>query len=230
MSHRYRRWSTPMSRGRPSADSIPQAIRYLPPSLSIPVKLWLQVCHRSCSLRLIVVLTILRPPVDSEAPSSSHLASVGPTSNEWGPPPPSSSTIHPPRTSGEQVSFPRVRMDDMPITPFYPPGPPLPRLRPASWGSPSRMDEASDGRQLTRSRSSANLRGDSSGEDDRDLPFGGRTLPPLSILNDPWRPGVREVPKTNASPDHSPGSEGLSIANSPPSTYFPTNYPDRGYR
>ena len=118
----------------------------------------------------------------------------------------------------------------MPINPFYPPGPPLPRLRPASWGSPSRMDEAFEGRQPTRSRSSSNLRGDSSGEDDRDLPFGGRTLPPLFTLNDPWRSDVRVVPNISSSPDHSPGSEGLSITNSPPSTYFPTIYPDREYR
>jgi len=225
MSLRYRRWSTPMSRGRSSADSFSQAIRYPPPSLSISIKLWLQVCRRSCALTPIVVLTILRPPVDSGAPSSSHLVSPGPTSNEWGPPTPSPNTTHPPRTSGEQVSFPRVRMAGVPITPFYPPGPPLPRLRPASWGSPSRTDG-----QPTRSRSSADLRGNSSGEDDRALPFGGRTLPPLLIINDPWRSGVRAVPNINSSPDRSPGSEGLSITSSPPSAYFPTNYPDRGYR
>jgi len=168
----------------------------------------------------------LRPPMDSGVPSSSHLSSADPTSNEWGPPTPSFNTTNPPRTSNEQVSFPRVQMAGVPITPFYPPGPPLPRLRPASWGSPSRMDGAFEGRRPTRSRSSTNLRGDSSGEDDRDLPFGGRTLPPLLALNDPWCSGVRVVPNVNPSPDHSPGSEIFSITSSPPSVYFPTNYPD----
>ena len=192
---------------------------YRPRSVVVPAHL----CPSSCS-------PSLRPPVDSGAPSSSHLASAGPISNEWGSQTPSSSTTHPPRTSGEQVSFPRVGMPYVPINPFYPPGPPLPRLRPASWGSPSRTDEAFEGRRPTRSMSSADLRGDSSGEDDRDLPFGGRTLPPLLIINDPWRSDVRAVPNVSSSPDHSPGSEALSITNSPPSAYFPINYPDGEYR
>lgn len=169
-----------------------------------------------------------RPPTDNSASSSSHLVSTGPTSDDWGPPTPSSSAIHPPLISKEQVSFPRVQSAGMPVTPFYPPGPPLPQLRPASWGSPSLMDEAFEGHRPTRSRSTVDFRGDRS--EDEDLPFGGRTLPPLLALNDPWRSGVRPMTNISSSPDYSPVSEGLSITNSPPSPSFPTNYPNGGYR
>jgi len=134
----------------------------------------------------------------------------------------------------------------MPITPPHTPGPPqytggfltalnsgsppIPRLRPASWGSPSQVDEAFEGNRLTRSRSSIDFRGNWGGEED--LPFGKRTLPPLLVPYDPWRLGVRTTPNTSStsSRDHSPDSGDMSATNSVPSTSFPNNYSNRGYR
>ena len=159
---------------------------------------------------------------------------------------PLSSTIHLPRINGEQVSFPHVQRAGMPTTYFDPQGPPqytggllaipenpvnppVPRLRATSWGPPSWLGEAFEGRRPTRSRSSVDFRGGSGAEED--LPFGGRTLPPLPALNDPWRLDIRTAPNINAtsSRDHSPGSEDLSLINSLPSAPSLTNDPDREY-
>ena len=111
-----------------------------------------------------------------------------------------------------------------------PGSPPIPRLRPASWGSPSQVDEAFESRWFARSRSSAGFREDSSG--DEDLPFGRRTLPPLPIPYDPRRSDVRMTSNTSFAPsrDLSPDSGDLSAANSASSTSFHTNCPDREYR
>jgi hypothetical protein len=178
----------------------------------------------------------------------SHFISPGPTPNDYELPNPSSSTIQPSLMRDEEVSFPDRQMAGASTTPFYSPGPPwrtggflaipgipgsphVPRLRPASWGSPSQVDEAFEGHQLTRSRSSADFGGNSNGEEE-DLPFCGRTLPPLIIPHDPWRSGPRTTPNVSStsSRDHSPGSRGLSTTNSLPSTSFPTNYSDEEYR
>ena len=145
---------------------------------------------------------------------------------------PSSSAIHLPGVDNEQLSFP----------PFYSQGPsqytggtlsaprtsgspPVPHLRPASWGPPSWVDEAFERHQLARSGSSVDFPGDSGGEEE-DLPFGGRTLPPLPILGDPWRSGARTMPSLSPTlpRDHSPGSEDLPATSSLPSTPFSTNY------
>ena len=144
-----------------------------------------------------------------------------------------------------QVSIPRMQRAGPAITPFAtpdPPGytdrflatpnpesPPVPRLRPASWGSPSHVDEAFESRWFTRSRSSAGFLEDSSGEED--LPFGRRTLPPLPIPYDLRRSDVRMTSNTSSAPsrDLSPDSGDPSAAN-PASTSFRTNYPEREYR
>ncbi|KAF9647945.1 hypothetical protein BDM02DRAFT_3187568 [Thelephora ganbajun] len=178
--------------------------------------------------------------------STSYLVSAGPIPNNYELPPPFSSSIHPPRINDEQVLSSRVQRAGVPITPFHTPGslqhtgglltipnprsPPIPRLRPASWVSPSQVDEAFESHRLTRSRSSANLRGDPSGEED--LPFGRRTLPPLLASYDPWSFSLNTTPNTNStsSRDHSPDSEDPSMTNSVSSASFPDNYRDGKYR
>jgi len=163
--------------------------------------------------------------MESGASSSSYLDSAGSTSDDWGTPTPPPSATHPLRTSGEQVLFPRVQ-----LTPSYPPGPSLPRLRPASWGLPSQANEAFEGHRSTRSLSSANFRrGLDDEEEDLDLPFGGRTLPPLFVPSDPPQYGVPTMSTINSSADHSPSSEAMSTTNSLASASFPTNFPDGGY-
>jgi len=184
-----------------------------------------------------------RTPMHSGASSSPYFVPAG-TSNNYEPPTPFSGNIHPPHVSGERAPFPLVQREGIPIAPPYTPGtprytggffttlnsgsPPVPRLRPASWGSPSQVDEAFEGNRLTRSRSTVDFRGN--GEED--LPFGGGTLPPLLVPDDPWRLSVRTTPNTSSasSRGHSPESGDLSTTNSVPSTSFPTNYLDRGYR
>ena len=180
--------------------------------------------------------------------SSSYLPSADHLSNSYGLPTLFSSDIHQPRVGDEQVPIPCAQRTGVAITPFDTPDPPrytggflstpnsgsppppIPRLRPASWGSPSQVGGAFESRRLTRSRSSAGYRGDSSSEED--LPFGRRTLPPLPIPYDPWRLGVRTTPNPGSTPsrDLSSDSGDLSATNSVPSTFFHTNYPDRGYR
>lgn len=183
------------------------------------------------------------------ASGSSHFASTGPTtgliSNNHELPTSFPNVNRLPRTSG-QVSNPRIQRAGAAITLFDAPdplryaggflatpntgSPPVPRLRPASWGSPSQTDGAPDSHRLTRSRSSADFREDSS--DEEDLPFGRRTLPPLPIPYDPRRSGFRTAPSTNPTPsrDISPDSEDLSATNSVFSTSFPSNHSEGGYR
>ena len=156
------------------------------------------------------------------------------------------SNIHPPHIGDVQVPIPRAQRAGVAVAPFDTPDlqryadgflaipnpgtPPIPPLRPASWGSPSQVDEVFERRRLTRPRSSIDLRGDSSG--DEDLPFGRRTLPPLPIPYDPWRWGIRATPNIGSTPprDLSPDSGDLSTTNSVSSTSFHTNYTDGGYR
>lgn len=153
------------------------------------------------------------------------------------------SANHPSLVNDEQVSFPHEQRVGVPIAPFYSQDPlhhtdeiftepetsrtpPVARLRPASWGGPpSWVDEAFENRRTPQLRSSVQFRGGPG--DDEDLPFGGRTLPPLPVLNDPWRSGAHTTPSINStSRDHSPGSEGLSATSSLPSTSFLTNDSD----
>ena len=185
------------------------------------------------------------PPTPSSAayPPSSR-AIYPPSSNAIHPP--SSSVIYQPHTSHEQTSFPRVQRAEMPAIPSHSPippqhlvgffavprssgTPPVPRLRPASWNSPSQVDETPEGYRPTQPSPQIGFRGDVGYEED--LPFGGRTLPPLPVANDPWRSGVQSLPDTGpTSYDHPTGSEDLSTTNSLPSTSFPTNFPDGEYR
>ena len=171
----------------------------------------------SCSLPL-------ESPIHSGALASSHLASA------------------------DAASFPRMQRVTVPIAPFYSQGPPhyaggflavpenprdppAPRLRPASWGPPEWIDGGLEGHPQTRSRSSVDYRGGSSGEEE-DLPFGGRTLPPLPALDDLWCLGARPTPNVSStlSRDHSPASEDLSVTSSLPSTSVPTTDQDGEYR
>ena len=203
-------------------------------SVIVPVSLCLSACSPS-----------LESSIHSRA-SSSHLPPVSHILRGHGRPAFFYSNIHPPRIGGVQVPIPRAQRVGVAIAPFDTPDlqrytdgfraipnprtPPIPRLRPASWNSPSQMDEVFESHRFTRSRSSGDFRGDSSGEED--LPFGRRTLPPLPIPYDPWRFDVRATPNTSSAPprDLSPDSGDLSTTNSVSSTSFHTNYPDGGYR
>ena len=204
---------------------------------------------RSVIIPVFSCASVNSPPLVSSthsgASSSSYLASAGPIFNNHELPAPFPNDNHPPHMNS-QVLIPRVQRAEAAITPFdtpdpprytggflaipNPASPPVPRLRPASWGSPSQMDGISESHRLTRSRSSANFREDSSSEED--LPFGRRTLPPLPILYDPWRSDLRMASNTSRAPsrDLSPDSGDLSTTNSVVSTSFHTNYSDRGYR
>ncbi|KAF9642228.1 hypothetical protein BDM02DRAFT_3193650 [Thelephora ganbajun] len=178
--------------------------------------------------------------------SASYLVSAGPIPNNYELPPPFSSSIHPPRINDEQVLPSRVQRAGVPITPLHTPGSlrytgglltipnpgstPVPRLRPDSWVSPSQVDETFESHRLTRSRSSVDLRGDPSGEED--LPFGRRTLPPLLASYDPWSLSLSTTPNADSgsSRDHSPDNGDPSMANSVSSASFPDNYWDGKYR
>lgn len=174
----------------------------------------------------------------SSASSSAYLSSAGPIPNNHEPPTLLPSYIHPPRISDERIPIPRVERGGVAIMPVHMQArpqytgrfittlnsrsPPIPRLRPASWGLPSQADGGLESRRLTRSRSSADLRGDSSGEED--LPFGNRTLPPLPISCNPWYSVVRTAPNTSSTPsrDLPLDSGDLSATDSVPSTSFPS--------
>ena len=156
-----------------------------------------------------------------------------------------SSDIRRPCIDDERGPTPRVRRTGAAIIPFNTPdrprytggflaipglgGAPGPRLRPASWDSPSRVDGTLESPRLTRSRSSDDFRGDSG---DEDLPFGRRTLPPLPVPSDSWRSDFHTTPTASSTPsrDLSPDSGNLSATNSVLSTSFHTSYSDGGYR
>lgn len=188
------------------------------------------------------------PPIRSGTSHSSRLVSTDPTSDDCEPPIPSSSAVHPPHINDGQVPSPRVRRAGAAIVPSYSLGPsqytggfltvlenpgdsPAPRLRPALWGPPSWVDGAFEGRRQTRSRSPTDYREDSSDEEE-DLSFGGRTLPPLPVLDDPWHLGARTTSNISStlSHDQSPGSEDPSVANSMLTGAFPISDPEGEYR
>jgi hypothetical protein len=244
MSHSRHRWSTRFPEGfvvlipscRPFNVSFPPQSQSNRGSRSVvtPVSL----CISSFS-------SGLESSTHSGASDSSCIISAS-VSNNYEPLTPFSGDIHPPRVSGERVPFPRAQREGMPSTPPHTPGPPrytggfftvlnsgsppVPRLRPASWGSPSQVDEAFESNRLTRSRSSVDFRGNPSGEED--LPFSRRTLPSLLVPYDPWHSGVRTTPNTSSasSRDHSSDCGDLSTTHSVPSTSFPANFSDRVYR
>lgn len=198
----------------------------------------MSLCLSACSLPL--ELSIHSGASGSNLPPVSHIISG------YRPPAFFHSNIHPPHIGNAQVPIPPAQRAGLAIAPFDTPDlqryadgflaipnprtPPIPPLRPASWGSPSQVDEVFERRQLTRSRSSDGFRGDSGGEED--LPFGRRTLPPLPIPYDPWRWGIRATPNIRSTPtrDLSPDSGDMSTTNSVSSTSFHTNYTDGGYR
>lgn len=206
----------------------------------------------NCSSRSVTIpapscTSAYSPSLESSTPSgasSCHLPSAAHISNSYGPPTLFSNGIHP-RIDYERVAIPCAQRAGVATVPFDTPNPrqhtgrflatpnpgspPTPRLRPASWGSPSHVDEAFESRWFTRSRSSAGFLEDSSGEED--LPFGRRTLPPLPIPYDLRRSDVRMTSNTSSAPsrDLSPDSGDPSAAN-PASTSFRTNYPEREYR
>lgn len=155
----------------------------------------------------------------------SEALSTGSTFNDREPPMPSSGDIHPLDPQGS----PRYTGGFFAVL-GTPGSPPIPRLRPASWGSPSQVDEAFESHRPARSRSSVDFRGSSSDEEE-DPPFDGGPLPPLPVLNDPRRLGIRKTSNisSTSSRDHSLDSGDLSATNSLPSTSFLTNDPDGEY-
>lgn len=159
-----------------------------------------------------------------ELPMHSGAISTGPTSSDCDPSMPSSDDIYPSDSQGSPLYTSGF------FTDLGTPGSlPIPRLRPASWDSSPQVDEAFESRRSTR-RPSVDFRGSSSGEEE-DLPFGGRTLPPLPILNDPWYSGGQTAPNIISTfRDHSPDNEDLSATNSLHSTSSPTDNPDKEYR
>lgn len=189
------------------------------------------------------------PPFESSTHSGASNSNLPPVSrilSGYRRPASPHNNIHPPHIGNAQVPIPRAQRAGVAIAPFDTPDlqqyadgflaipnpgtPPIPPLRPASWGSPSQVEEVFERRRLTRSRSSNDFQGDSSGEED--LPFGRRTLPPLPIPYDPWRLGIRATPNIESTPprDLSPDSGDLSTTNSVSSTSFHTNYTDGGYK
>lgn len=220
----------------------------MPPSLppSINFDLNQTPCLSSFSfLVLIHVLTPFESPAQRESPSSRYLVSAGHVVSERELATPTND-IDLPRTSDQQTPIPRMQGARVGITPFdtsnrrgYAGGPPaiqdsgmplVPRLRPASWGSPSRVNETSESRGLARPSSLTGLRGASSSEED--LPFGQRTLPPLPIHYDPRRLGFHTTPNTSSAPsrDFSPESGDMPATKIVLPTSFHTSHSDGGYR
>lgn len=201
--------------------SIPSALqcsRHSPLCPPVSIKLRLQVRRRSdvfctpSSSPFLGSLTHSGVPVSLPFPT-------GPPPSNYGYPPPFPPIIHYPQSTDEEVPVSRFQRSREPSVPpstpspprytsrFFPilnqGSPPVPRLRPASWGSPSRAEEEFDDRQLTRSRSSAEFGGHFGG-DEEDLPFGTRTLPPPPTHYDPRR--LAAYTTSNASSSSREGS------------------------
>ena len=220
-----------------------------PPSLLPSINFHLNQTQRLSSLSLLVSMTCSQSFESSThrgSPSSPYLVSVGRVASERGLPTPFTGDIGPSRAGHQQIPIPRMQGARAAITPFdtfdlrgYAEGFPVirdsetslvPRLRPASWDSPSRVDGTYESRGSARPSSLAELRGDSSGEED--LPFGRRTLPPLPIHYDPRRLDFGTTPNTSSAPsrDLSPEGGDPPATNTVHPTSFHASHSDGGYR
>ena len=113
---------------------------------------------------------------------------------------------HPPSTPQYTRGFPAIPS---------PENPPVPRLRPASWGSLPEVNCPYGGRPLKRARSSTDLLGYSSSEDE-ELSFGKRTLPPPLTSSDRWSLGTYTTSNASATSSRLPTPDNFD---------FPIHYP-----
>ena len=158
---------------------------------------------------------------------------------------PFTQNTHPPHIFNEQVPISRMQRSGVPSIPAYTQNTPLytsnffsnqgsasvPRLRPASWDSPSQVDEEIENYYLPRTRSSVDLLGDSSGEEEG-LLLGRRTLPPLIIPHGSWNLDVHTASNASqiSSCERTPDSVDISATISIPTVPFLTNFSNEKYR
>lgn len=176
----------------------------------------------------------------SESPAP-HFSSAGPTSDNLEQPTPFLQNTHPRRDFDEQVPMSHVQRSGVSsISPhrqstscytgnFFSnqSSPPVPRLRPASWGSPSQVDEEFENHRITRSRSSIDLWGDQGGEDEGFL-SARRAPPPGHIPHESWHSDVYTTSNAshNSPYESSPDSGHVSATGSIPIVPLPLNLPN----